>query len=171
MRNKRRQNPQHIFDPETNLESKLCPKCKTIKELNCFYKKQTSYDKLTCWCKKCIGEKSNECKRNKKYKLPKIEIPPEKQLLLRNFSLREGNYLPEINLQDIIIPKYCPILNIPLFFSKKVSNNTPSLDRIDKSKDYSIDNLYVISLKALRQKIFLENKNKTKLLIREFINS
>lgn len=54
-----------------------------------------------------------------------------------------------IDISDIIIPEYCPILKIPLFTRKGHSGpNSPSLDRIDPSKGYVKGNVQVISHKA-----------------------
>jgi hypothetical protein len=54
-----------------------------------------------------------------------------------------------IKLEDIRIPKICPLLGIPL-----VSGNgfhtaaSPSLDRFDTTKGYTPDNIWVISFRA-----------------------
>lgn len=60
----------------------------------------------------------------------------------------------EFNIEpdDIIVPKICPILGIPLYYSNKRTHNTPSLDRIDNSKGYIKGNISVISWKANRIK-------------------
>jgi len=51
--------------------------------------------------------------------------------------------------EDIVIPDICPVLGIPLYFTKgKSTNNTPSLDRIDNSQGYIRENIRVISNKA-----------------------
>ena len=58
----------------------------------------------------------------------------------------------EFNLveSDIIIPKYCPVFpEIELRKGDgKVSDNSPSLDRIDNTRGYVPDNVRVISQKA-----------------------
>jgi len=62
----------------------------------------------------------------------------------------------EFNIEeaDIIVPKECPILSIPIFkgvgLGKRSgpSNNSPSLDRIDNSKGYIKGNIQVISHQA-----------------------
>lgn len=53
-----------------------------------------------------------------------------------------------IDESDIIIPRECPILGIPLVTLSGKSgafNNSPSLDRIDSSKGYIKGNIRVIS--------------------------
>jgi hypothetical protein len=56
-------------------------------------------------------------------------------------------------LYSLSWPVTCPILNIPLRFNKGlVQDNSYSIDRIDNSKGYSIDNIIIISYKANRLK-------------------
>ena len=56
---------------------------------------------------------------------------------------------------DIIVPEVCPVLGIEL--NREVSqrggqSDSPSIDRIDSSKGYVKGNIWVISLKANRNK-------------------
>lgn len=54
-----------------------------------------------------------------------------------------------ITKEDIIIPKYCPLLEIPIFIgTKKEYKNSPSIDRIDPLKGYTKDNIKIISMLA-----------------------
>lgn len=51
-----------------------------------------------------------------------------------------------IELEDLIIPEKCPIMNIPLFFTKgERTVNSISLDRKDNSKGYTKENTRIIS--------------------------
>ena len=53
-----------------------------------------------------------------------------------------------IGPEDVIIPKYCPVLGIELknqLQDGATRNNSPSLDRIDNSKGYVKGNVKVIS--------------------------
>lgn len=69
----------------------------------------------------------------------------------------------EINVSDIVIPKYCPILGIPLFKGKgKVGNNSPSVDKIDPLLGYTKDNIQIISFQANTMK---SNASKEDLLL------
>lgn len=51
---------------------------------------------------------------------------------------------------DIVIPSHCPLLGIPLIKNQGTggNDNSPSLDRIDSTKGYTPDNIWVISYKA-----------------------
>lgn len=72
-----------------------------------------------------------------------------------------------ITQEDIIIPMYCPLLDIKLILGTKGDYEaTPSLDRIDNTKGYIKDNVAVISKRANSMKnsstkeemlIFLKN--------------
>lgn len=54
--------------------------------------------------------------------------------------------------KDISIPEVCPILGIPLKWGDKLSDNTPSIDRMVPSLGYVKSNCRVISMKANRLK-------------------
>ena len=54
-----------------------------------------------------------------------------------------------IEVYDLAIPEECPILRVPL---EKGTRYAPSLDRIDSSKGYIRDNIWVISKLANRIK-------------------
>ncbi len=56
----------------------------------------------------------------------------------------------DLNESDIVIPKRCPVLGIPLVLDRGNGrqNGSASLDRIDNKKGYTKDNTIVISLRA-----------------------
>lgn len=59
----------------------------------------------------------------------------------------------DLTLPDIIIPTHCPILNIRLRVSaNKLTDNSPSLDRVIPSLGYVRGNVIVISMRANRIK-------------------
>ena len=59
-----------------------------------------------------------------------------------------------IEITDIVIPKYCPLLGIPITntFGKGRQQTNASLDRKDSSKGYTPENIWVISDLANRMK-------------------
>lgn len=73
---------------------------------------------------------------------------------------KERNLEFDIELNDIVIPKLCPILGIELKEKRGKSggnNNSPALDRIDNSKGYIKGNVQVISHLANMMKTCASN--------------
>ena len=67
------------------------------------------------------------------------------------------------DLNNLTFPITCPILGIPLSVNNKQSDNSYSIDRIDSSKGYEIDNIIVISWKANRLKNNATNEELNKI--------
>lgn len=58
-----------------------------------------------------------------------------------------------MDLHNLSYPITCPILGIPLYFNRgSADDNSYSIDRIDSTKGYVIDNIEVISLRANKLK-------------------
>ena len=77
---------------------------------------------------------------------------PEKVLLTQSRIRAKKRGLDHtINIEDIRIPSICPVLGIQLNQGGN-TDNSPSLDRIDSSKGYTPDNVWVISTRANRIK-------------------
>jgi len=53
-----------------------------------------------------------------------------------------------ITKEDIVIPDKCPLLGIDIIPKAKDRTHSPSLDRIDSSKGYTPDNIWVVSSRA-----------------------
>jgi len=64
------------------------------------------------------------------------------------------NIIFDIQLEDIIIPKKCPVFDFEFIVGKGKgpTDMSPSLDRIDNTKGYIKGNIQVISFKANRIK-------------------
>lgn len=74
---------------------------------------------------------------------------PEQALL--NYAKRRArirNIEFDLQLEDIQIPEFCPVLGIPLFQGDRMNPNSPSLDRINPLRGYIKHNVAVISLRA-----------------------
>lgn len=54
----------------------------------------------------------------------------------------------DLTLGDLTVPEFCPVLGIPLAFSRGKTPNTPSVDRIDNMKGYTKDNVLIVSWRA-----------------------
>jgi hypothetical protein len=58
-----------------------------------------------------------------------------------------------VDLYDLSFPISCPVLGIPLKFNRGgPQDNSYSIDRVDSSIGYTIDNIKVISFRANRLK-------------------
>ena len=161
------------------MKCKKCYKCKELKSIENFHTDNTRKDKLSGKCKKCknlVDKEYSKKRRAKRKNLRKNKIKfedynkrrrelhridPTKRLWggAKRRAKRKGiefNILTYKSLPKV--PKYCPILGIPLKVGKeKGSNgggtdNSPSLDRINNNKGYTIDNIQIISRKANQMK-------------------
>jgi len=110
---------------------KQCSCCKKRKPLYEFSRHSKQKDGFTYRCKKCI-------------KQGKINLGINLAFTKHNAKLRGLEF--NISREDLFLPKYCPILGIKLNYSaSKVSDNSPSIDRIDNSKGYIKGNVIVVS--------------------------
>lgn len=58
-----------------------------------------------------------------------------------------------IEVQDLVLPAFCPVLGIPLKVGAgTVSDNSPTIDRMDPARGYIRNNVAVISMRANRIK-------------------
>jgi len=74
---------------------------------------------------------------------------PEKQILMRAKSrAKELNLDFDLDETDIVIPDYCPILNIKLELGGSSRASAPSIDRVDSTKGYVKGNIAIISHRA-----------------------
>lgn len=90
---------------------------------------------------------------------------PEKKMLARaKTRARVKNIEFTLCLDDIKIPKTCPILGLPLVCKKGSGgdSSSPALDRIDPKKGYTKENTRVISNLANMMK---SHANETELLL------
>lgn len=122
-------------------------------------------DKLFCSdrCRNTFNQEGN-CEKNK---LKYIEERDERLLYEKNHNeLNRENYIFKstkhrakkrnitfnIDVTDIIIPIYCPLLGIKLKKTLGRDNTTPSIDRINPELGYIKGNIWIISWKANRIK-------------------
>jgi hypothetical protein len=152
--------------------NKICVKCNTEKLISEFPKAPNSLKGVNNSCNECNRPRmksywdktkaiSNENRKVKNLSLTKIH-----ELRRRSRQSRETHFIQRmftrakqrslknnlefnIELNDIIIPEKCPLLNIKLVFGTKDNYKfSPSLDRIDSSKGYIKGNIQVISMLA-----------------------
>lgn len=128
---------------------KLCPKCNIAKNLSDFSNDCTTDDGKKWQCKACDREYKQKYHKLGR-KVTYANSRPEATMLTEAKGRAKRNGLRfNITIDDIVIPAYCPVFNIPLFRGEgRASNNSPSLDRKDNSLGYIKGNVFVISNKA-----------------------
>lgn len=108
---------------------KSCSLCKTVGDVSSFpqFKRRGLYH-YRALCAVCYGTKK----------------------MLSDASYRAARDGLEFSLvfSDITIPALCPMLGCPLSFNVGSSDVSPSLDRIDSDRGYTIDNVQVLSTRA-----------------------
>lgn len=137
-----------------------CSKCKIYK-IDADFEHRCDYpNKLRSWCKLCRNFESAyyhrtarkrmaatealiDIERQKRW-LADPEITLKKYLLrLTKHSAKQRNLINTLVLEDIIIPKECPILKKPFIIGDRWYGY--SIDRIDNTKGYTNDNIKIIS--------------------------
>jgi hypothetical protein len=133
---------------ENNYHNLLCMKCYT-KDWN--EKHPKYYDKYTPEKMKKIKEDLNA--NRKKAALFK-QNNPERILIYAAKDRAKRNGIPfNITHKDIQIPHCCPFLGIKIFPGVgKMTDNSPTLDRIQPDLGYTKGNVLVISNRANRLK-------------------
>lgn len=154
--------------------TKICNTCNEEKELNKFSPHKKSKLGVNSKCKKCSSLEQKERykanpnlykKRAKKYRKNNPERykeiakkytngnPKRKLLDGCRYRAKKANIDCNIEMTDILIPEFCPILNIKIEFSKgEVKDNSPSVDRVVPKLGYVKGNIQIISHKANRIK-------------------
>jgi len=100
---------------------------------------------VSCGCRKAAG-----------YTHPRANPTKKNETRLLNYARRNARRRGEectLELKDIFIPEYCPVLGIKLEpGSHSHQDCSPSVDRIDSTKGYTKNNIWIISARANRIK-------------------
>ena len=157
-----------IFKEKMN--TKICSNCKTLKPLEDYQKGTGKYQKRA-QCKLCcklLYDTPERLAKNKiKRALKRKENPEYRErerflakkgnhdnpirYLLRSAKSRAKSRNLEFNIteKDLILPEFCPLLNLPLQTNnEKKQHNSYSIDRIDSTKGYVPGNVWIISTRA-----------------------
>ena len=121
---------------------KVCSKCREVKPASEYYRKGNG---LHCYCKPC--DHALQAARKK--------ANPERAMLYKaRQRAKAGGYPCTITVDDIVIPKFCPIFGLELgeLGRGKVYPNTPTLDKKNPALGYIPGNVAVISYEANRLK-------------------
>ncbi len=118
---------------------KQCTKCGELKAPTAFCKCKKHKDGLSYWCKRCQVVNRDRIRKN--------DVRSRLREGARDRATANGLEF-EVELEDIVVPLYCPILGVVLTLDSKATSTSPSLDRIDSSKGYVKGNVAVISKRA-----------------------
>lgn len=148
---------------------KKCHRCNKEKLLSCFYDNSRMKDGKDCYCRPCRyayhRERKDIVNNRRRERMTTDPEHRKKELEKKNISYRKNiqtailarariravknNFEFTITKEDIIIPKFCPILEVPLIVGTKGNYLfAPSLDRVDNTKGYIKGNVRVISMLA-----------------------
>lgn len=152
------------------MEIKICIKCNLEKSLEDFHRTNRALNKLSSWCKQCkkeydvIYRQSDKIQnlyhsqdyrdRKAEYRKYRDQVEPREQIINSLRSRSKQYNLPfNLEVKDIIIPEYCPLLEIKLErkpYGKRGSfqANSPSVDKIIPELGYVKGNIMVMSMKA-----------------------
>ena len=123
------------------MEKKSCTKCGEVKPLDEFSNNRKNiYTWKYTICKGCKKLSIKEDRKNF----------PEKYIFIGAKYRAKKKGIPfNITIEDIVIPKVCPVFNKPFVYGYgRVNEFSPSLDRIIPSKGYVKGNIIVISHRA-----------------------
>lgn len=126
-----------ILQKDIPYEHKKCGKCLKIKFFHEFRKNKNSAFGYSYFCRDCDKQR--------------IYTRDRRKVLLNAAKKRAKDYNLDFDLElnDIILPIKCPILNIELKFNtNQAKDNSYSIDRIDPHKGYVKNNIQIISFKA-----------------------
>ena len=134
----------------TTSQQKRCSKCGTLKSLEEFNKNAGRKDGLRGECRSCQIE-------NQRLYRKANPVMVKTEWMVRGARKRAGEkQLPfsiDHHFVRSIAPSHCPIFNVPLEWDMQLDGagphpNSPSLDRIDPTKGYTKDNVWIISYRA-----------------------
>ena len=154
---------------DINQIGKLCVRCKISKPLFLFTVNKFKKSGLTSHCKECDAKDQQKSKAKNKEK-NKIKQKEYLQAKRKEFSFRL-QMLINVSKQRAVLKGRehtitvfdlktlwphdgkCPVFGFELQFNTGGFRETsPSIDRIDSSKGYTLDNIQIISWKANRLK-------------------
>lgn len=143
-----------------DIQTKTCSRCKTTKQISDFRKRSGKRShEFFPWCYPCVRAYGNAYMSKVYHRDPATWIARQKKrhaanpanVMLCSAKRRAAKKGLEfsLTLKDIEIPDQCPLLGIELIVtSGRVSDCTPTIDRIDNSKGYVPGNVWIISHKA-----------------------
>lgn len=130
---------------------KQCKHCLGLKHKSKFSHDHRNSDGRCSYCKRCSSKLCKVWrKQNPDYDKNRHHADPAPQMLkgARKRAKNRGRIFT-ITAQDIVVPTRCPVLGIPIIVGHKyITDNSPTLDRINTDHGYIPENVAVISHRA-----------------------
>lgn len=150
---------------------KECKTCKTLLPVELFAINRANKDGLQVACKSCDNERQRKRRVSKQKEIQEyskeyrkrnkdnLEFRLQGLLNASRARAREKGRDHELTLQDLKklfpVDGCCPVFGFKLEWNQAGFRETsPSLDRIDSTKGYTLDNVQIISWKANRIKSY-----------------
>ena len=116
--------------------TKVCTKCGVEKEYTEEFFSKREHGRLRADCRKCY----NKYYRDNIHKYAKTHMIYDAKVRAKK---KEMGF--DLTKKDLHFPETCPVLNIKLVHGQEDWKNSPTIDRIDNSKGYLLDNCIVVS--------------------------
>ena len=128
----------------------ICPTCRKKSMKNYLRKWQKeNRKKIQSYCKKYQRSHPDVIKAQIKIHKQNLDTHPEKKMFYAARGRAKKRDLEcTIILSDIVIPKTCPVLGIPIITDGVLNANSPSIDRHDPEIGYTPENISVVSFRA-----------------------
>lgn len=120
--------------------------CRECKNFLSSIEREQNREKYRKYYRERAKKKYSSSKRRESYQK---NIVSEMLIAAKNRANKK-NFDFTIEKDDVIIPKECPVLGIPIIIGDK--NGAPTLDRKDNNLGYIKGNIFVISKRANRLK-------------------
>lgn len=141
------------------MSDKFCKKCNKTKCIKEFHHDKRSKDGYRAYCKICnskdasLWAKNNKERRNISVRAHRAKDKVGSILDLAKQRAKSNKLEFNIDRSDIFIPEKCPVLGIMIKCgNNKLSDTSPSIDRINPLLGYIKGNVRVISWRANRLK-------------------
>ena len=118
---------------------KACTKCGIKKEYTEEFFSKREHGKLRADCRTCYNKYYRD--NNHRYLKASMVYDAKERAKKKNMDFN-------LVKKDIHFPEVCPVFNIKLEHGRKDWKNSPTIDRIDNTKGYLIDNCIVVSCLA-----------------------
>lgn len=134
---------------------KTCKRCNTEKGLDSFSVSQSNKDGYSCVCKPCVSERNKEYWRTPKGRISSIfatQVSSSKQ---------RKHVLPKYTREELLEWAYQNnLLTLHQQWEKSgyLKDYVPSIDRLDPTKEYSLDNIRLVTWKENNEKAYEDRK-------------